>query len=420
MSLKIERVVVVPGETAYYTDDQAAIRAGARQDGFIYLGEPRTPGFDAIRQPGESAAVLLVLSDGYIAHGDAAVVQYAGVAGRSAGFHANEIRIAIDAAEDRILSSEITDFRGATEWLDEQEAFPASVARAAAYGLSQALLDAAAHARGLLMAHVVQDFVGRSGPLEAVPTFTQSGDDRYSSVDRMILKRADFLPHGLFNDVASKFGADGQLFLDYVAWLRERVGKIGPGDYRPRFHLDLYGCAGDAFGRDTTKIADFLGRAAELAGPYRLRVEHPLDAGSHEGQIAEFAALRGELAARGIPVEIVADEWCNTLDEIRAFTAAAAADVIHVKTPDLGSIANAATALAEVRAAGFVGYCGGTCNETERSAQISAHVAMGAGADELLAKPGMGVDEALMIVRNEMARALALDGVLRRERGDRA
>ncbi len=53
-------------------------------------------------------------------------------------------------------------------------------------------------------------------------------------------------------------------------------------------------------------------------------------------------------------------------------------------------------------------YCGGTCNETDRSAQVSAHVAMACGAAQVLAKPGMGVDEGMMVVGNEMARAAAL------------
>ena len=51
---------------------------------------------------------------------------------------------------------------------------------------------------------------------------------------------------------------------------------------------------------------------------------------------------------------------------------------------------------------------GGTCNETERSAQVTAHIAMARGAAQVLAKPGMGVDEGMMIVGNEMARVAAL------------
>ncbi|MDJ0105284.1 methylaspartate ammonia-lyase [Rhodococcus erythropolis] len=412
--MKIDKVLVVATETAYYSDDQAAIRAGARQDGFLYVGEPRTPGFDAIRQPGSAASILLVLSDGYVAHGDSAVVQYSGVAGREPMFRPEAIDAAVRGVEGELVGQDLSDFAGIMRWLEGPNLFPQSVARAAAYGLSQALLDACAHAQGVLMAHVVQDYLGRGDALRAVPVFTQSGDDRYGSVDRMVLKRADFLPHGLFNDVESKFGTQGELFLEYVSWLRDRVRTVaGAASYSPTFHFDIYGCAGDAFERDTARIVDFFAKVVEAAHPYALRIEHPLDAGDRGSQIREMAALRAALRDRGLPVEIVADEWCNTLDDINAFVEAGAADVIHVKTPDLGSIANSAVALAMVKAAGLVGYCGGTCNETERSAQVSAHVAMAANADEILAKPGMGVDEALMVVRNEMVRAVSLDRVLR-------
>ena len=79
-----------------------------------------------------------------------------------------------------------------------------------------------------------------------------------------------------------------------------------------------------------------------------------------------------------------------------------------MKTPDLGGIGNAVTALLLARDAGLEAYCGGTCNETDRSAQVSAHLAMACEATQVLAKPGMGVDEGLMIVGNEMARTAAL------------
>jgi methylaspartate ammonia-lyase len=139
-----------------------------------------------------------------------------------------------------------------------------------------------------------------------------------------------------------------------------------------------------------------------------LIVEHPIDAGSREAQIATYVQLRAALKRIGSPVKIVVDEWCNTLEDIEMFVDQGAADVIHVKTPDLGGINNTIDALLLVRERGLVAYCGGTCNETDRSAQISAHVAMACGAGQILAKPGMGVDEGLMIVGNEMARVTAI------------
>lgn len=36
------------------------------------------------------------------------------------------------------------------------------------------------------------------------------------------------------------------------------------------------------------------------------------------------------------------------------------------------------------------------------------HLALAARPDQMLAKPGMGVDEGMMIVRNEMERALRI------------
>jgi methylaspartate ammonia-lyase len=53
-------------------------------------------------------------------------------------------------------------------------------------------------------------------------------------------------------------------------------------------------------------------------------------------------------------------------------------------------------------------YQGGTSNETDVSARACLHVALAARAERVLAKPGMGFDEGLMIVKNEMNRALAM------------
>lgn len=38
-----------------------------------------------------------------------------------------------------------------------------------------------------------------------------------------------------------------------------------------------------------------------------------------------------------------------------------------------------------VRRRGLAAYCGGACNETDRSAQVMAHVAVACGADQILA-----------------------------------
>ena len=74
--------------------------------------------------------------------------------------------------------------------------------------------------------------------------------------------------------------------------------------------------------------------------------------------------------------------------------------------PDLGCLTEALKAAAACRAGGLGVFIGGSCAETDLSAQLSAQLAMAVDADQVLAKPGMGVDEGIAIVRNAMRRAL--------------
>ena len=81
--------------------------------------------------------------------------------------------------------------------------------------------------------------------------------------------------------------------------------------------------------------------------------------------------------------------------------------MLQIKTPDLGGVNNVADAIVYCNKAGIGSYCGGTCNETNISAQTTTNIAIACGATQCLAKPGMGVDEGYMIVKNEMNRVLA-------------
>lgn len=53
-------------------------------------------------------------------------------------------------------------------------------------------------------------------------------------------------------------------------------------------------------------------------------------------------------------------------------------------------------------------YLGGSCNETDKSARVCAHVALATRPFQMSVKPGMAIDEGLSIIHNEMKRTLAL------------
>ncbi|MCU1506786.1 MAG: methylaspartate ammonia-lyase [Microbacteriaceae bacterium] len=406
--MKIVDVITVPVRTGFYADDQAAIRAGAAHDGFRYLGDPVTPGFTSIRQPGEALSVMLLLEDGSVEYGDCAAVQYSGAGGRDPLFSSVRAaeQIAVHVAP-LLRGRELTSFRELTAAVDAIRTEDGALHTAIRYGVSQAILAAIASVGKKTMAEVVRDEYDTGAAITPVPLYAQTGDDRYVNADKMILKGVEVLPHALINNL-EKLGARGEVLEEYLWWLVERIALLRPSaDYHPRIHIDTYGTIGSVFG-DVSAVADYLAGLGDICAPYDLVVEHPIDAGNRDDQIAVYVQLRQELKNRGSSVRLSVDEWCNTIDDIRLFVEAGAADVIHVKTPDLGGVNDTIEALLLVGKAGLGAYCGGTCNETDRSAQVSAHIAMACDAIQVLAKPGMGVDEGLMIVGNEMARTAAL------------
>ena len=403
--MRIMDVLLADGFGAYWYDDQAAIRSGATQEGLLYRGTPRTAGFSAIRMPAQSLSLGLVLEDGYVAWGDAMTVQYAGAGGRDAPFEPRKARATVERElVPALLGMSVQKFRQGDAVGSALE--HSGLSRALRYGLSQARLDAAAHAAGRTRAEVIcRDWELPVVP-KRVPLFAQSGDDRHVNVDKMILKQVDVLPHGLINS-GEKLGPRGETFAAYARWVAERVGQIGAQDYSPTLHFDLYGTAGIEFGGDLEAIGAFLAAVGDSLAPFSVRIESPFDFGSRAAQIEGFARLRAILQRLGSRVELVADEWCDTLDDVRAFTHERAAHLVQIKMPDVGSLENTIDAVLECQQSGVAAYLGGSCAETDASARAAVHVALATRPAMLLAKPGMGVDEALTIVGNEMSRAVA-------------
>ena len=414
--MKIIKVICAPGKTGFYFDDQKAIKQGAKTDGAFYVGDPVTPGFTSVRQAGESISVLFILENGVIAHGDCAAVQYSGAGGRDPLFLAeNFIPLIEKEIAPLYVGKEITSFKEMANLVDQK--ISSSTGKkyhtAIRYGVTQACLDAVAKSKNKLMAQIIGEEYGVSVSDQMIPIFSQSGDDRYLNVDKMIIKGVDVLPHALFNHVETKVGFKGEKIKEYLQWLKDRILTHRVCDtYQPAIHIDVYGTLSIVFNNDLEKIAQYIGELAEIVAPFELRVEGPVDMDGKEEQIKAMSTLRKLLDEHKTPAKIVADEWCNTLEDIKDFTIAKAGHMIQIKTPDLGGINNAIEAVIFCNKEGVDAYLGGTCNETNRSSEVCAHIAMATSPIQYLAKPGMGVDEGFMIVYNEMSRILVLKEIL--------
>ncbi len=399
--MKINKIICSGGRTGFFFDDQRAIKKGARADGSAYIGQPVTDGFKAVRQAGESISVMIVLEDGQVAYGDCAAVQYSGAGGRDPLFLAEDfIPVIMEHVAPVLEGRELDSFRDLAAEVEAVQVDGKRLHTAIRYGVTQAILDAVAKAKKQLMCEVIADEYGLKPEYRQIPIFTQSGDNRYDNSDKMIMKGADVLPHALINNVDAKLGKDGGILLEYVKWLRDRIIALRHDEeYSPVLHIDVYGTIGMAFGvNDYQAMADYIATLAEAAKPFKLRIEGPMDAEEREAQMKALAALTAEVDRRGIDVELVADEWCNTLEDIKYFADNKAGHMVQIKTPDLGGINNIVEAVLYCKEKGIGAYQGGTCNETDRSAQVCVNLAMAAQPDQILAKPGMGVDEGYMIV----------------------
>ncbi len=455
---RIRAVLAIPVQGAFFYEDLAALRANPTPVSSRYLTGGLTPGYEYVRQPARAVSIGLALDNGQVVWGDCVGTTYGAIAGRAALL---QTQSAIDTVHKVVAplveGQPLDSYRRLAAAVGElvetvEEAVPppekpqpgdapppmsrrafltaplqalrdASTSAKAGpdkilvkrplhpalrYGLSQALLAAVARANGQTITQQIVSEYGLSLPARPVPIHAQAGQDWYAGADKMIARRVASLPAPVIDDVATQLGQDGQELVAYVRWLKGRIQQVAmSADYQPTIHLDFHGALGALYGNDLGKILGLFARLAEVLPPYYMRVESPILEESRAKQIAALAKLHEYVSWRKLPIGLVADEWANDLEDVRAFLDARAVDMIHVKMPDMGSIDDSIQAVLACRQAGVGALLGGSSAETHLSATISCQVALATQPDLMLAKPGMGIDEAVTLAQNEMTRVLA-------------
>jgi methylaspartate ammonia-lyase len=408
--MKVTNVICAAGRSGYMHRDLLAIKSGKGiPDGSLYKGAPMSPGFTRIIEPATIISVMLVLEDGQIAFGDCADVILAGVAGRDPAFNAApHMDYMRGEVADALRGRDVSTFKANAEEMDKYSRGGKRLHTAIRYGVSQALLHATALARKETMAETIAREYGSTISKNPIPILASCHKDDLGQLDRVILKRVELLPHASFQIVSEHVGLQGEKLMAFVKRVATRCREIGDADYKPRIHVDLYGTLGELFEMKIEPLADYLAKLRQESGPYKLLVESPMIAKTQQEQIDKFSALRQLLRKKSVDVGLIADEWCNTLSDIRLFAQAEASDFVQIKTPDLGSIHNTIEAVLYCKANEMGACLGGTANETDHSTRISCHMGLACQPDFMLSKPGLGADEALMIQTNEMARTLAI------------
>lgn len=398
----------VSGLSGYFHKDLQAVKLSPEYDPLDDNIAAVTPGFKSVVQAGEVISVLIRLPNGSVAIGECVDVIFSGAASRDPVFiPAQHLPFLNTIVRPWLLQRDVSVFRPNAIQADApwQSLGNKRLHTAVRYGLTQALLSATSLVRHCTIAEVISREWEVNISTKSVGILASCHRNDQLQLDRMIMKQVALLPHASFVHV-NDIGPNGKAMLDYVRSVSQRVQARGDSKYRPRLHFDVYGTIGDAFADE--EIPGFLRLLEDAAHPYDILIESPIVATSRESQIQRLTELKNSLHDQNIGVKIVADEWCNTLEDIREFVDANAVDFVQVKLPDLGSLHSSIDAVMYCQSKG-VGCClGGSANETDISARITAQIALATKPDFLLSKPGIGADEGVMILTNEMLRALAL------------
>ncbi|HEX2825899.1 MAG TPA: methylaspartate ammonia-lyase [Burkholderiales bacterium] len=405
MTIDIADVRLTPGISGFWIQDQPAVQTGARKDGFFYDGAPVTPGFRAIKEPSYAYCVELDLADGSIAYGDCVTVVNIGFADRPPPLRHEDLPQVRKVLRSALAGKHFASFRSAAASL-EALPLPAEASLPVAYGVSQALLDAAARTSRKTMTEVLRAEFEIEGSFELPGFAAACGGDWYGNVDKAIARRCAMFPH-----CAIQRKEEVDRLPEYVTWMLGRLAKYGSADYVPDIHIDFHSMLGRSNGNDLDATYDLLARLAERAAPYRVYFEDPLLAESAAHARENFHILRRRFDAGGLTCRLIADEWANSPGQVAEFASDRAAHSIQIKMPDNGNLLNTIDAVRACKRHDVLPYLGGSCNETDLSARVSVHVALALGVWRMLAKPGKGIDEGLMIMTNELARTCGRLGI---------
>jgi methylaspartate ammonia-lyase len=399
-TFRIASFGMVEGIGGFWIADQEAVQSGAQADGFFFKGKTTSPLFDAIRTPSVAYCIALRLQDGQRAYGDCMTVANLGLGGRPDPLRLDALPALRRKLHEKFEGATFHGFRDACALLDD---WPEDLGgRPVAYGLSQAFLSAAALSSGMTPADVLRHEYGIDQVYERPGFAASCGLDWYKNADKAIARNVAMLPHA-----AMQTADECQRLPEYCSWIVDRIGQIGADGYRPDLHFDFHASLGRLLGNDEDKVLDFLADVTRRAKGYTVYFEDPLFAQNAQEAAERAASLRRRLEQSGLDCRLIADEWANAPGEMELFTRGQAVHGIQIKVPDNGSLTTTIDALRLCQKDKVLAYLGGSCNETDISVRTTVHVGLAFGAWRLFTKPGLGIDEGLMILTNELNRAEA-------------
>jgi methylaspartate ammonia-lyase len=400
--MRIVKLIASEGVGGSYCTDQDAVAGGAPVDGLFVRGKPVLPGFRTCRDVASAVCLQLVLEDGQVAHGDGTSLVYPGRGGADPPFEAAElIPVAEGPAAGFLVGRSVEEYAPLAREVDALRVDGQRMHSGLRWGLSTALLEAVALARGRTRAEVLAAEWGTPiGPW--TPRLNvQHGLGWDLGIDKAILRRVATYHRathhrGMWDDHPRAL----KLF-------RDRLLEFAPGA-RVDIQLDMNGFGGRVFDNDAGRIAAHMADLERAIAPVGILFGSPVEMPDRASQIAKLVELRAAMRAAGVHGELVADHRCLRHEDHVAFAEAGAAGYHAVRAVAMGSVPETMDALVYLTRRSIKTWLSGTATGTDRTGQALAHVALATRPDLMTATPGGGVDEGHSIAVNEVSRALAL------------
>ncbi|MCX6123419.1 MAG: hypothetical protein NTV34_01515, partial [Proteobacteria bacterium] len=258
ISEKFLNIVTAQSWGAYYFEDLTAIRQGRIKTSERYSTRTNHNRFPYVRTPAPSLSIGIVTQDlkGHkrVSWGDCVPVSFSGKSGRVQAMPQEELELFLQEA---VLPWLLAPSRvhSPASWLKNDRELASEFAQSppyVRYGLSQALLRAAALARGIPLWQVFQEDFAQTLGTAIIPLQGSCGGDWDDTVDRMLARQIPFLPQGQFEDLPQQLGTDGASLLEWIRKFKLKVERFG---YAPTLTLDFHGALDDVFHRDIKLIA---------------------------------------------------------------------------------------------------------------------------------------------------------------------
>src|SRR5690606_16717300 len=189
-------------------------------------------------------------------------------------------------------------FRAAAELLNSTQ-YQDTLVRPVAFGMSQALLSAAALSARTTMARVLlreYDIANYSLPGLA----GSCGGNWKDNVDKAIARQI-----AMFPQYAIQTREQCERLPEYVSWISARIDEIGTAGYVPDLHFDFHSSLGRMLDNELDAVCDYLSDVVARAGGRQVYFEDPLYADTASEAMDRMAQLYERLAQRGMTCRLV-------------------------------------------------------------------------------------------------------------------